>query len=65
MNSKNKIIIDSDGKIITDSKGDGLGHGLGHGLAICGVCGLIVAELYFKAHGWIIGWSIFALVLAL
>lgn len=61
MNSKNKIIIDSDGKIITDSKGDGLGHGL----AICGICGLIVAEIYFKAHGWIIGWSIFALILAL
>lgn len=36
----------------------------GHGLAACGVCCLIAAELYFKAPSWVIGWSIFALIVA-
>ena len=33
----------------------------GNGLTVCGICCLIAAELYFKAPGWVIGWSIFAL----
>lgn len=37
----------------------------GHGLATFGICCLIVAELYFKAPGWVIGWSIFALLCSL
>ena len=37
------------------------GNGLGNGLEVCGICFLIAAELYFKAPGWVIGWSIFAL----
>lgn len=59
--SKRKIIMDSDGKIVTDSKGNDLGNGL----AVCGICLLIVAELYFKAPGWVLGWSLFALILSL
>lgn len=57
MKSKGKIIMDSDGKIVIDSKGKGL--------AICGICLLIVAELYFKAPGWVFGWSLFALIISL
>lgn len=57
MKSKGKIIMDSDGKIVMDSKGKGL--------AVCGICLLIVAELYLKAPGWVIGWSIFTLFAAL
>lgn len=37
----------------------------GNGLAVCGICCLIVAELYFKAPGWVIGWTIFGLFCAL
>lgn len=54
---RGEIIMKSDGKIIMDSKGKGL--------AICGICGLIVAELYFKAPGWVFGWSLFALIISL
>lgn len=38
---------------------------LAKGLAVCGICFLIVAELYFKAPGWVLGWSLFALILSL
>ena len=49
------------GEIIVDSKWNALGKGL----AICGICSLIVAELYFKAPGWVFGWSLFALIISL
>jgi hypothetical protein len=61
MDSKDKIIMNSKGEIIMDSKWSALGKGL----AICGICGLIVAELYFKAPGWVFGWSLFALIISL
>lgn len=38
---------------------------LAKGLAVCEICFLIVAELYFKAPGWVLGWSLFALILSL
>ena len=53
--------MNSKGEIIMDSKWSALGKGL----AICGICGLIVAELYFKAPGWVFGWSLFALIISL
>lgn len=34
---------------------------LGEGLAVCGLCFLVAAELYFKAPDWAIGWTIFAI----
>lgn len=37
----------------------------GKGLATCGVCCLIAAELYLKAPGWVVGWSLFFLLLSL